>query len=224
MIFLRQQLFQFMQHPVIGIPVKQLTQGCWREHPFTGNILQQPAEHGRERPAGMVPVDIAHHHVLRKHQALQRRNTLFCNGKPLALRVGHKRLNQPININTPVRNITVVRVTHEVVHLVRVERAADELAEARFAHNQFNNRFGRYLPLIMQNFSNRRNSGMLLIDKVLAKLFMMREDRLVAELGNLLLNDVGMGKVANIVQKRSRKQHPAVVVIKPELLILKALG
>ncbi len=36
---------------------------------------------------------------------------------------------------------------------------------------------------------------MLLIDKVLAKLLMMRENRLVAALRNLLLNDVGMGPV-----------------------------
>ena len=118
----------------------------------------------------------------------------------------------------------MVRVTHEIVHLVRVERAADQLAEAGLARDKFYDRFRRDSPLLMQNFRNRRNPRVLLLNKVTAKLLMMQKYRLIAIPGYLLFDDMGMGKVTDIVQERGCKQHPAVPVIKPELVILKAVS
>jgi len=118
----------------------------------------------------------------------------------------------------------VVSVTHEIVHLVGVERAADELGEpgAGTARDEGYNLFRRYQPLLLQYFSDCGNSGMHLINKVSAELLVVRENRFRAANRNLLLDDMSVGEMADIVQKTGREQYPAVVVVKPEPVILKA--
>jgi hypothetical protein len=63
---------------------------------------------------------------------------------------------------------------------------------------------------------------MHLIDKVSAELLVVRENRFRARERNLFLDNMSVGEMADIVQETGREQYPAVVVVKPEPVILKA--
>jgi len=80
----------------------------------------------------MVPVDIAHHHVLGEHEAFKGGYSFFGDGEPFPFGVGDEGFNEPLNVDAAVGDVAVVRVAHQVVHFVGIERAADEFAEARF--------------------------------------------------------------------------------------------
>jgi len=174
----------------------------------------------------MVPVDIAHHHVLGEHEAFKGGYSFFGDGEPFPFGVGDEGFNEPLNVDAAVGDVAVVRVAHQVVHFVGIERAADEFAEARFVVtlDERYDAFGRYFPIVAENFGNGRYSWMLLVNKVVAEIFVVRKDRFPSRHGDLFFNNVGVGVVANVVQEACRQEHPAVVVVEAEWSVLQAYG
>ena len=86
-----------------------------------------PLQHRRGTPYGVMPVDLAKHHIPGEDQHLGGRAALVGDGQRRAVLVEAEAGEQPLLVKMPaVRNAGVEAVAAEVVHLVDIDRPREQ--------------------------------------------------------------------------------------------------
>lgn len=214
--------FKLEKHPVVRVEIEKFAQGFRWQGAFVGDVLQQPPEHGRKGAARVVPVNVAHHHVLGEQQAFERRDPFFGDREALAFRVGHERFDEPLDVDAAVRNVAVVRVTHEVVHLVGIERAAHQFAEpvSCFSGDDFGHGVGIDLPVVVQDGRDGGDVAMILVQELAGQRFVVREHGGIVVCRGDLFKYMRMGIVSDVVQQTGGQQRAAGFVVELQSFIL----
>ena len=112
----------------LGEPVKSRNLEC--AVGVDEDILDGAFEHGCRRTHRVMPVDVAIHEVVGEHERFDGRHPFAGDRQAAALRVVLDRFDQPVAVDALAEgDATEHGIAQQVIDLVRVERAAENIGE-----------------------------------------------------------------------------------------------